>query len=159
MTRGRWILGVVGLAGAWFGGFTLVTTLRPDQLLGLAIWLACAVVAHDAILVPLVQLLSDGLDRTIKVPRQTRSLIRLGLVVGSVITLVVMPEIYAQSRGPANPTILVGDYALRLAITWVVIGMLIIVGSAISSVCTRRKFDRHSSTLAPSADQPDPHIA
>lgn len=152
----RWVLGGVGVAIATFGAFTLFTTLRPDQLLGLAIWLAGAIVAHDAILVPLAHILSTGLDRTARrLSRQTTSIVRVGAVVGGVLSLAVLPEIYAKSLGPANPTILAADYALRLAIAWAIIAVLVVVASAIMSARTRRMLDLRSATPHPPADRPD----
>lgn len=156
MRAGQWVLGGVGAAIAAFGVFTLLTTLRPDQLLGLAIWLAGAIVAHDAILVPLAHILSTGLDRTARrLSRQTKSIVRIGAVVGGVLSLAVLPEIYAKSLGPANPTILAADYALRLAIAWAIIGVLVVLASAIMNARTRRTLDRRSAILVPPSDQSD----
>lgn len=156
MRAGRWVLGAVGAAIAAFGVFTLLTTLRPDQLLGLAIWLAGAVVAHDAILVPLAHILSTGLDRTARsLSRQTKSVVRIGVVVGGVLSLAVLPEIYAKSLGPANPTILAADYALRLAIAWAIIAVLVVITSAIMNARTRRRLDLRSATPPAPANRPD----
>ncbi|MGV8882687.1 MAG: hypothetical protein ACOH19_11100 [Rhodoglobus sp.] len=156
MRAGRWALGAAGMAIAAFGVFTLMTTLRPDQLFGLAIWLAGAIVAHDAILVPLAHILSAGVDRTARrLSRQTRSIVRIGAVVGGVLSLAVLPEIYAKSLGPANPTILAADYALRLAIAWAIIAVLVVLVSAIMNARTRRTFDHRSATLAPPSDRSD----
>lgn len=156
MRAGRWVVGSAGASIAAFGVFTLLTTLRPDQLLGLALWLAAAIVAHDAILVPLTHMLSTGFDRTARrLSRQTKSVVRIGAVVGGVLSLAVLPEIYAKSLGPANPTILAADYALRLAIAWAIIAVLVVLVSAIMTARTRRMFVHRSATLAPQSDQPD----
>jgi hypothetical protein len=156
MKLGRRVLGAVGLLIAAFGAFTLLTTLRPEQLLGLAIWLAGAVVVHDAILMPLAHVLSRGLDRSARaLSWQSRALVRIGAVAGGILSLAVIPEVVAQSRGSANPTILTGDYALRLAITWAIIVLLVALGSVIMTVRTRRMLSRRSSTRLPAEDHSD----
>lgn len=156
MSGGRWIVGSVGFLVAGFGVFTLLTTLRPDQLLGLAIWLAGAIVAHDGILVPLAQLLSVGLDRSARgLSPQTRSIIRIGTVVGGLLSLAVIPEIYAKYRGPANETVLAGDYALRIGITWAIIAALVVLASTLMAARTRRTLAYRSAT----APQPEARSA
>jgi hypothetical protein len=116
------VLGTVGVGVLGFGAFTLVTTLRFDQLLGLAVWLAGAVVVHDAVFAPLTAVVSGILERGgRRLPQAASLCLRLGFAVGVVLSLLAVPAIYAQSRGQANPTILTADYALRLGIVWVVV--------------------------------------
>lgn len=154
MSGGRWALGAIGLTIAGFGVFTLMTTLRPDQLFGLAIWLAGAIVAHDAILVPFAQVLSTGLDRAAPgLSRETRSIVRIGAVVGALLSLAVIPEIYAKATGPANPTILAGDYGLRLGIAWAIIAVLVVLGSAFMAARTRRMLAHRSAIPVPPVDR------
>lgn len=154
MKTTRGILIAAGVLIGAFGAFTLLTTLRPDQLLGLAIWLAGAVVVHDAVLVPLAHFVNLGVDRSSRVlSRESRALVRIGAVTGGILSLAVIPEVVARMRGSVNPTILTGDYALRLAVAWAIIALLVAVGSAIMTARTRRMLFRRSSTRLPAEDR------
>ncbi len=118
------------------GAYQLVTTQRIDQLFGLALWMLGAIVLHDGILSPIVLFANVLLKRTgRRMPWSVLVVIQIAVVIGSVLTLMVVPEIAGQLRGPANPTILTGDYALRLAVMW---GVLLVPAAIISGVLIRR---------------------
>ncbi|WP_374976790.1 hypothetical protein ACEYYH_02890 [Microbacterium trichothecenolyticum] len=128
MTLLRGALLVVGGALAAYGVFLAVTTLSPAQLLALAIWLAAVVVVHDAVLAPTASWLhARWYRRAESRPRALTAVAHVGFVVGAVLTLFVIPELWAQGRGNPNPTILVGDYALRLVIVWALIAATVLV--------------------------------
>ncbi|MEU1973515.1 hypothetical protein ABZ477_17805 [Microbacterium sp. NPDC019599] len=134
MTLLRGALFVVGGALAAYGVYLAVTTLGPIQLLALAIWLAAVVVVHDGILAPAISWLRRrwyrGADER---PRALTIVAHVGFVVGAVLTLFVVPEIWAQGRGNPNPTILVGEYALRLVIVWgLIAGTVLVVGRVVN---------------------------
>lgn len=121
-------VGVLGTAGAAYGIYSLLTRLAPAALLGLAAWLAVAVLLHDGVLVPLVTATGHGLRHVGRNLRPlSRHLIRGALVVGSVFTLVVAPLMKAQQVAgdpPINSTVLQGNYALDLGILWgVLVGL------------------------------------
>ena len=63
---------------------------------------------------------------------------RLGQVVGGVLVLVVVPEIWAQHLGTANPTVLPGDYAGRLLVVLAVVAGLTLVAVAVATARARR---------------------
>ncbi|MGC5165189.1 hypothetical protein [Luteimicrobium sp. DT211] len=123
--------------GAW-----KLTALHAYQLRSLAAWLVAAVVMHDGVLVPLVTvaLVAGGValrrlaTRGIaghrwRAPRGSGVLVAGCLAVGGVLTLLALPELYAQSLGPANPTVVPGDYGRRLALTWLVLGLVAAAGT------------------------------
>jgi hypothetical protein len=119
------------MLGVAFGAVALVQALSFGQLVGLAVWLGGAVVLHDGVLVPLMILLSRLLTRMGRaLPAGALLLIEGGFVVGSLLTLVVAPELYAQSLGPRNPTILDGDYSARLLGVWAAIAVVVAGGVA-----------------------------
>lgn len=131
----RFFLAALGLAGLGVGIVSLIQMLRFDQIVNLTIWLACAVALHDGILVPLSTGLASALNRAgTGLSRGSVVLVECGFVVGAVLTLAVAPELYVQSRGPGNPTILTGDYALHLAWVWAVIVVLVAVGTVMLSL-------------------------
>jgi hypothetical protein len=124
---------IVGGALAAYGVFLAVTTLGPSQLLALAVWLAAVVVVHDGVMAPMTSWLRRRWYRRAESrPRALTAVAHVGFVVGAVLTLFVVPEIWAQGRGNPNPTILVGDYALRLAIVWgLIAGTVLVVGRVV----------------------------
>lgn len=153
MRAARITLVASGLAIAGVGVTVLIGTLRFEQLVGLAIWLACAVVLHDAVLVPVVTVLAAVLKRAGRaLPRSAVLVVEGGFAVGMLISLAVGPEIYAKALGPRNPTVLPGDYAARLVAAWAVI---VVVTSAVAALLTmimgarsRRTTGQRNSTHA-----------
>lgn len=139
MTAARIALGVAGAALMAYGAFLLVTTLSVPQLFALTVWLAAVILVHDAILAPALSYAHArwwrGADRR---PRSITAVAQVGFVVGGVLTLFVVPELWAQGRGNPNPTILVGDYALRLLVVWLAIGLIVLVWSRLVIRRTRR---------------------
>jgi len=140
MRTARVVLVAVGVVGIGFGVLSLVQHLRFDQVLWVAVWLACAIVIHDGFVAPVVGLLDFGLRRAGRRLRPlVRGVISGGFIVGAVLSLAVVPEIYAQSRGPANPTVLPSDYGTRLVWVWVAIIVLVACTVTVSAVVTRRR--------------------
>lgn len=132
----RVVLVVVGVLVMAFGAYVLVTTVRPNRIGGLATWLLGAVVLHDAVLSPFVV----GVGLLLR--RAGRSLrawvlvvVQTAIVLGSVLALVVLPEIAAKSHGQRNPTILPFDYGVRLVL---VEGALVLVVVAVLVLGVRR---------------------
>jgi len=94
-----------------------------------------AIVLHDGILSPIVLFAGVLLRRTgRRLPWSVLVVIQIAVVIGSIMTLIVVPEITGQLRGPVNPTILTGDYGIRLALMWLVLLVLAGIVSAILTV-------------------------
>ncbi|MGO4301589.1 hypothetical protein [Leifsonia sp. RAF41] len=132
MTRIRRIIGALGLALIGTGVVFLVVDLRIAQIVGVVVWLAAAVVLHDAVLVPIettIDLLLRRVGR--RLPRAVVTVVEAGLAVGALLTALVVPELVAQARGPRNPTVLPGDYGTRLAVLWLVIVVAVVVTSTV----------------------------
>jgi hypothetical protein len=151
MKAARVTLVASGVAIAGVGIALLLGTLRFEQLVGLAIWLACSVVLHDGVLVPVVTVMAAVLKRAGRaLPRPAILLIEGGFALGMLISLAVGPEIYAKALGPRNETVLPADYATRLIAVWAAI--LVLTAAAVTLVAvitgarTRRMNDRRSST-------------
>ena len=115
MKAARIVLVVIGVLVIAFGAYVLVTSVTPKRIGGLGVWLLAAVVLHDAILSPFV--VGAGL----LLRRAGRSLrawvlvvVQAAIVLGSVLALVVLPEIAAKDHGQKNPTVLPFDYGTRL---------------------------------------------
>ena len=115
-------VGVVLLAVA---AAALVAGVPVRQWGGILLWLAGAVVLHDAVFAPLV-LVGSRLLRRLggRVSWLQIAVVQVALVVGAGLTAVAFPGIRAQQLGARNPSVLVFDYGLELALAWAVIGAL-----------------------------------
>ena len=129
MKAARFVLVVIGVLVIAFGAYVLVTSVRPNRIVGLATWLLGAVILHDAILSPFVVgvgLLLRRAGRALTV--WVLVVVQVAIVLGSVLALVVLPEIAAKHHGQKNPTILPFDYGTRLLL---VEGVLLLVVVAV----------------------------
>ncbi|UKA64621.1 hypothetical protein [Arthrobacter sp. FW306-04-A] len=130
-------LGALGVAALGYALFGFLVTVPLAQLIGVAAWLAVALLVHDGVLVPLTTLAGGGLSRlTYGLRPVQQGIVRVALLVGAVVTLVAAPLIPAQQvlqpSGPgsgANGTVLQGDYAQALGVFW-----LVLVVAAVAAV-------------------------
>ncbi|OUE09846.1 hypothetical protein CMsap09_12940 [Clavibacter michiganensis] len=146
MLAARAVLVAIGVVGLAAGVLTLLDTQRTDQVVGVAVFLLLAILVHDAILSPVVfaaGLLLRKAGR--RLPAGALVIVQAGVVVMAVMTLVVVPEIRARAIGNDNPTILIADYAPRLALMWVATGVATAVVAALYAR-TRRQKDRPSTS-------------
>ena len=122
---------VLFAGGAVFIGIGIISIgqeLAFTQIVGLLVWLATAIVVHDAVLVPLLSVLNALVRRAgRRLPRVIVMVAEAGFVVGALITAVVIPELIAQQRGAVNPTVLPGDYASRLGFVWLGIALAVTI--------------------------------
>ncbi|WP_144712970.1 hypothetical protein [Curtobacterium pusillum] len=137
MRAARIVLVVLGVLVIAFGAYVMVTTVRPNRIWGLATWLIGAVILHDAILSPFVVVVGMLLRRTGRAIRTWALVVaQAAVVLGTVLALVVLPEIAAKVHGQKNPTVLPFDYGARLL---VVEGVLLLVVVVVLLVGTRRR--------------------
>ncbi len=151
MRAARIVLVVLGVLVMAFGAYVLVTTVRPNRIWGLATWLLGAVVLHDAVLSPFVVgagLLLRRTGRSVRV--WALVVVQAAVVLGSVLALVVLPEIAAKAHGQKNPTILPFDYGVRLAI---VEGTLLVVVVAVLVVGARMSRNRPQTVVEPTTNR------
>ena len=118
------LLGVGVLLLAW-GAFVMFDSVRLTRIPGVALWIAAAIVLHDAILAPIVFACAIALRR---VGRRTTgtviAIVQGAIVVGSIVSLIAVPTIVAKNFAPANPTVLPLNYGLNLGIFWLVLAVL-----------------------------------
>jgi hypothetical protein len=103
----RVLLGVAGLAGVLYGLFLLLGQ-GATQVLDAGVWLVGGVVAHDAVLAPVVLVL--GVVAVRLLPGAARAPVVVGLVVLGTVTLVAVPVLGQFGASPGNPTLLDRDY-------------------------------------------------
>ena len=129
MRSARILLGSSGVGLIVVGGVEVLRKLGPEQQVGLAVWLAAAVVLHDGVVAPATAVVSRAVERAGPVlSPASRAVIRVGLVVGGVLTVVVLPEVAAQARGNPNPTVLPAAYGARLGWAWLLIVVAVVAG-------------------------------
>lgn len=152
MTASRIVLVVSGAAAIAVGAVFFVQDLTLGEIAGVVLWLAAAVVLHDAILVPGFALAGRRLRRVAQpVPISVLVVVEAGFAVGVVLTAVVIPEIVAQLLGPRNPTVVPGDYLLRLGMAWVGIAAVVVTIAGI--IVWRRRSTVRRKTRSSSASR------
>lgn len=138
--RPRLMLGAVGVAVALYGLVMGLLTIPWTSYLGIVVWLAGAVVLHDALLVPALSVLQAGAHRAgRRLPGAALALVEAAFVVGGVVTLIAVPAIWAKHLGPNNPTVLPGAYGPALLVTWSVLLVLTAAGVAVLVAVARRR--------------------
>lgn len=143
MRAARLALLAVGVLGLAFGAYLLVDTVALRRLPGVALWIGGAILLHDAVISPLV--FGLGVLTRRAGHRLTGGIIvtvQAAVVVGSLMTLLVLPAIVAQGLGPKNPTVLPLDYALNLGLFWLVLAAASAVVSVWLYLRTRRANQR-----------------
>ena len=141
-TRGvrvaRAVLIGVGALLLGVAGGTLVAGVPIGQWPAILLWLAGAVVLHDAVFAPLV-LVGTRLLRRVgaRISWARIAVVQIALVVGAALTLVAFPGIRAQSIGARNPSVLVFPYALHLGLAWAAIG--IVTAAVVLAMAMRRR--------------------
>ncbi|TFC48275.1 hypothetical protein E3T26_07040 [Cryobacterium sp. TMT1-21] len=146
MRVARTVLILIGTAGLVFGLYVLFDTVRITRLPGVALWIGAAIVLHDAVLAPVVFFLGLLLRRAGH--RATGTILVLvqgAIVVGSIMTLIVVPAIVAQGLSPNNPSILPLDYGRNLALFWAALALVTTVWAGLLYARSRRANQRPSS--------------
>ena len=134
------LAGIGALLLAW-GAFVMFDSVRLTRIPGVVLWVAAAIVLHDALLAPIVFALGLALRRAGR--RTTGTVIAIvqsGIVVGSLVSLVAVPLIVAQNFAPANPTVLPLNYGLNLGIFWLVLA-LVTAGLSVGAFVRGRRPD------------------
>jgi hypothetical protein len=145
MRAARVVLIAVGVLGLALGAYVLVDTVALKRLPGLALWIGAAIVLHDAVISPLV--FGLGVLTRRAGHRLAGGIIvtaQAAIVLGSLMTLIVVPAIVAQGLGTKNPSILPLDYALNLGLFWLALAVASVLVSLWFYLRTRRANQRPS---------------
>jgi hypothetical protein len=103
----RYGVGALGVAAVFFGLRGLITGGVATNWPQPATWLVLGVLAHDLILVPIVAAAGWVLARA--VPRAVRGVVRGGLLVAAVVTLVALPVLSGKGD-PRNLSLTPQNY-------------------------------------------------
>lgn len=140
MRFARITLSALGIGLVAVGAWSALTSLGAAQLVGLAVWLAAAVVVHDGVVGPATAVTSGLVDRVgWRLRAGARAVVRVGLTVAALLCLIAVPAIVAQSLGNPNPTVLPGPHAARLSWVLALIALATVAGVVIAQ---RRSRDR-----------------
>jgi hypothetical protein len=122
-------LAAAGLALGLFGVYRLLTQIPPASLLALAVWLAAALVLHDAVLAPVV--VGTGWTLRRVVPDRGRRFLQAGLIVAGLITVVAAPMIVLRGTQPAVKALLLQNYGANLAILLALVAGVLVLAYAV----------------------------
>ncbi len=141
-------VGALGAVAVGFGAYSLLAHLGPAALMGLAAWMAVALLLHDGVLAPVVSASGHGLRRAGRsLHPLSRTLIRGALVLAAVTTLIVAPLVQAQQvagNPPVNSTVLQGNYAFALGVFWAIL----VVAATVAVLAVERHSRRTSQQTA-----------
>lgn len=135
ITATRVLLGAMA-AGCFAVVATVVPALSLQAWLNLAVWFAAAIVLHDGVLAPMLQV-SGALAGRLPVPRSAVLLIEGGLLVGLLVSALAIPPLVTQHNGPANPSVVPQNYWANLGIFWALDAL--VVAAALVVVARRRR--------------------
>ena len=132
LTVARTLLAVAGALVGLYGAVRLIG-LGWGNLVATLPWLAGVVVAHDALLAPLVALI--GAAAAGRLPRWSRRAAVVVLVVLGPVTLLAVPTLGKFGAKADNPTLLDRQYVAG----WVAVTGLVLVAAALLAVHDRGK--------------------
>lgn len=135
ITATRVLLGAMA-AGCFAVVATVVPALSLQAWLNLAVWFAAAIVLHDGVLAPMLQV-SGALAGRLPVPRSAVLLVEGGLLVGLLVSALAIPPLVTQHNGPANPSVVPQNYWANLGIFWALDAL--VVAAALVVVARRRR--------------------
>jgi hypothetical protein len=121
----RIILAAAGIALGAFGVFRLVSEIPTYSLLILGVWLAAALVIHEAILAPSV--VGVGWLLRQYVPDRGRRYLQVVLIMSALITVIAVPMIFLRGTQPAVKALLLRNYGSNLILIIAIIGVIILI--------------------------------
>jgi hypothetical protein len=119
------ILAVTGIALGAFGVFRLVTEIPRHSLLILAVWLAAALIIHDAVLEPSVVGVGWLLRRHL--PDPSRRYVQLALIMIAFVAVIATPMIFLRNTQPAEKALLLRNYGANLILIIAIIAVLSLI--------------------------------
>ena len=136
MLLARRLFAAAGLALLAYGVARLFLVVALGDLLLLAVWMVGAVAIHDGLLSPLVLGVGAALRRW--VPDRGRRFVQLGLIIGSMITVIAVPMIYLEGSQPPEKAILLQHYGVNLTVLLAIVAGVTLVLYAVRVAQDRR---------------------
>ena len=125
-------------AGALLMGYAAAGVLTdPDvKPVGVAVFLAAVLVAHDGVLLPLI--IGAGALITRWVPARARTPVRLAGLATVAVTLIAAPLVVGAGRSADNPSVLPRPYPLGLLLVLTVIWLTALLVPALRRLLRMR---------------------
>ncbi|MDJ0340873.1 hypothetical protein QMK19_19020 [Streptomyces sp. H10-C2] len=139
--RARAALGAVGVAAMGLGASLLLTDSQVRAPLDVPLWMAGAIVLHDAVLAPVV--LAIGAALAHRLPPRVRRPVRAGLIVAACLTAVALP-VLLRPGATSNPSVLPLDYPRN---TLIALGAVAVVTALAAGWAALRRFRSVRKTL------------
>lgn len=130
-------LALAGVALAAYGVLRLLE-LGVSNLWATLVWLAGGVIAHDALLAPVIVVV--GVAAAWLVPDRWRGAVAVGFVVLGTVTIVAVPVLGRFGVRPDNPTLLDRPYWTG----WWLFATLVVVGVLVRIMFLRRRPHRRN---------------
>jgi hypothetical protein len=134
-TKLRIALGTVGVGVLAYGAWGIMTDSVITARVEIGQWLVAAVIAHDALLAPVVFLLCAAAFRV--TGARLRGRLAAGLLIGGSLVLIAIPGLTQQGRN-VNRTVLPLDYARNLGVLLAALAAALLLLSALDAVRARR---------------------
>jgi len=148
----RAVLVALGLAVLAYGGWLLVSTQELVDVREVLLWAVIAIVAHDAILAPLVLLLAwlarQLVQHRAAPARRFAAASLVFLVVVGPVTLAAIPVLGRFGAEPGNPTLLGRDYPTGL-LAVAVVALLTATVLALTGLVSEEERGRSSGGPGP----------
>ena len=144
--RLRIALATAGLLLGFYGVFRIVTQVPHHKLMVLAFWLIGALIIHDGLLSPAIVSISWVLARVVR-PRARRYL-QFALIAGGLVTVIALPMIHRQHKGPAVKALLRQNFSANLTL---ILAIIAVVTLAAYAVRVARDAMSPAETAAPSS--------
>jgi hypothetical protein len=144
--RTRIALGAIGVIGILWGALNILRIHEKSNPVHLALWLAVAAGANDAVLVPVIGVIGIVLARV--VPATARPFVQGGLLAAAMATLIAVPLIYREGTQPKSKSLERQNYEGNLAI---IVGLIAVV-TIVLIVLAYRRTGRSSVNDLPSTD-------
>ena len=132
VSPGRWMLGTAGVLVAGYGAFRLFE-LGWSNLVATVVWLAGAVLGHDALLAP-ATIVVCALGIAV-LPARWRGPAAGGLLVLGTVTLTAVPVLGRWGARPDNPTLLDRSYWLG----WIAFAAVVLAGTLVAGLRGRKE--------------------
>ena len=137
----RAVAGLLGIVVIAYGAYLVFHGGSGSPPITLSLWVVALLIAHDAILVPLVALIGYVVTRFI--PAYARTPVQIGLIVGGSVTLMSVAVLGAPGN-PSNPSLLPYDYPVTLSIVLAII-IAATAGAVVLRVVKERRNPREET--------------
>jgi hypothetical protein len=151
MKAWRIILAIAGILLLLYGLVRLVINISNVDLVWVAVWMAAALIIHDAVIAPGVVGVGWLLRRLL--PDRARRYVQMGLIIAAAVTIIAIPMIYRRGSQPPQKTLLIQNYGANLALLLGIVAGLTVAAYVVRVVRDRSSRTNPSPPTDPAADR------